>query len=123
VTPRERFLAAAAEMFDALMGAIGAAREPVIRWATKHDNPFGSSSMFLKAGARGDFETFRRGRMTVARWADVEASILARKKAPKRRPVAPVPEKEPTARERRLALLHAAGALPGEAPPAPRQKR
>ena len=105
------FLDALADrLADRLVSRI--APDPATRWACAKDNPIGSARAFLDAGRRGDFETCKRGREVVARWADVVAYIEGRecKRKPRPRPAAPL---DPAARRR--AQLVAAGVLPGDA--------
>lgn len=89
------------------------APDPATRWASAKDNPIGSARAFLDAGRRGDFETCKRGREVVARWADCEAYIASRQCARKPRTRA-VPAEPLTPEARRLAQLRAVGALPGD---------
>jgi len=86
-TPRARFLEAMGAAWDALAELLTTAHQrPPVRWATARENPLGGARIFLDAGRRGEFDTFKRGRQVVAKWEDVEAYIERTKVKRSRRP-------------------------------------
>jgi hypothetical protein len=55
--------------------------KPAHRYADAKHNPLGAARAFLDAARRGDFASFKRGRVVVARWEDVEGYIETRRRS------------------------------------------